>query len=189
MPLNRRLGGVALVDGRAELIRDLPLARALPGPRVGPALVLRRALPADVPALLDLLGRYAQLGLVQPRAPEALYRQFREYVVAVEGGEIVGCAGLRIYHQALAEVVGVAVREECQGRGVGRQVVSAVIDEARLLSIPRIFALTLQVPFFQQLGFHTAPLAEVPEKVAADLAEGIDRARCMKTTMVRDLDR
>ncbi len=188
MELKHSWAGVTPVVGTAELALELMPAPQRANTHLPVAFPIRRALPSDVPAILTLLDRYARLGLVLPRAPEVVYRQFREYLVATEDGVVVGCAGLRIYHQSLAEVVGVAVAEERQGQGIGRRVVSAVIDEARLLAIPRIFALTLQETFFRQLGFRTVPMGEVPEKIEADRAEGIDRARCMKTTMIRDLD-
>jgi amino-acid N-acetyltransferase len=152
------------------------------------ALELRRAHPADVPAIADLLDRYARLGFVLPRAPEQIYRQIREFVVVVEGERVVGCGGLRIYNATLAEVVALAVAEEYQGKGVGRRIVEALLEEARMLAMRRVFALTLQETFFHQRGFRTVPMAEVPEKIAADKAEGIDRALCMKTTVVRDFE-
>jgi amino-acid N-acetyltransferase len=161
---------------------------SVPAPTVVLPLDIRPAIPTDVPALLELLDRFARRGLVLPREPGALYRHFREYLVAIAGAEVVGCAGLRVYHHGLAEVVGVAVAEEWQGHGAGRRLVSAVIDEAHRLAIPRIFALTLQEPFFRQLGFCRVSLADVPEKIAADQAEGIDRANCIKVTMIRDLE-
>lgn len=180
-------GGVHAVAG-CELDRAVVSLSPVELPEPLPPLSIRRATPSDVPALQTVLDRYARLGLVLPRAPESLYRHFREYVVAIEGESVVACAGLRIYHQALAEVVGVAVVEARQGHGIGRQVVGAVLDEARSLSIRRVFALTLQVPFFEQLGFRAVPRSEVPEKIAADKAEGIGRALCRKITMIRDLD-
>lgn len=151
-------------------------------------IIIRQAVPADGPALLDLFDCYARLGLVLPRTPEMVYRHLREYVVAIEDGQVVGCAGLRIYHPGLAEVVGVAVAGGQQGRGIGRRVVNAVIDEARRFGIGRVFALTLRDSFFQQLGFRIGTLEEVPEKIAADKADGIDRTLCMKTTVIMDLD-
>lgn len=154
---------------------------------LAPEISIRRAMPADGPALLELFDYYARLGLVLPRTPEAVYRHLREYVVAVEDGEVVGCAGLRIYNQTLAEVVGVVVAGGQQGRGIGRGVVAAVLEEAHQFGIERVFALTLQDPFFKQLGFRIVPLTDIPEKMAADRADGIDRELCKKTTMVLDL--
>jgi amino-acid N-acetyltransferase len=177
-------GAAALPLGASERASGM-LARGWVKPA---ALELRRAHPADVPAIIELLDRYARLGFVLPRAPEQIYRQVREFVVVVEGERVVGCGGLRIYSAALAEVVALAVAEEYQGKGVGRRIVDALVEEARLLAMRRVFALTLQETFFHQRGFRTVPMAEVPEKIAADKAEGIDRALCMKTTVVRDLE-
>lgn len=156
--------------------------------RESTGLEIRRARPSDGPALLDLFDAYARLGLVLPRTPETVYRHLREYVVAVEDGTVVGCAGLRVYHPGLAEVVGVAVADGQQGRGIGRRVVEAVVEEAREFGIGRVFALTLQESFFKQLGFRVATRDDVPEKKAADEAEGIDRTHCRKSTVIMDLD-
>jgi N-acetylglutamate synthase-like GNAT family acetyltransferase len=41
--------------------------------------------------------------------------------------------------------------------------------------------------FFRQFGFRNVELTEIPEKLEADRAEGIDRSACMKTAMVLDL--
>lgn len=150
-------------------------------------VVVRRAMPADGPALCDLMDTYTRLGLLLPRTQEQVYRHLREYVVAVEDGVVVGCAGLRIYSEVLAEVVGVAIAATHHRKGIGRVLVEAVLEEARQLSIRRVFALTLQEQFFHRLGFRTVPMTEVPEKIAADKIEGIDRAKCMKATVVCDL--
>lgn len=157
-----------------------------PHPLPVASLEIRPAQPADVPALLELLDGFARRGLVLPRTLEQVYRHMREFMVATAAGQVVGCAGLRVYHQTLAEVVGVAVAEGWQGEGIGRRVIGAVLEEARIFSIRRVFALTLQESFFRQLGFRAVELAEIPEKIAADRAEGIDRKYCLKTAMVRD---
>ena len=152
-----------------------------------PVFAIRRAHPADVPAMAALLDEYARQGFVLPRTLEQVYRHMREYVVAVEGGRLLGCAGLRIHNARVGEVVGVAVAAGWQGMGVGRRLVESVVQEARELGMSRVFAMTLQEAFFHRLGFRTVPLAEVPEKIAADRADGIDRSKCMKITVVRDL--
>jgi amino-acid N-acetyltransferase len=152
-----------------------------------PVFAIRRARPGDVPAMAALLDEYARQGFVLPRTLEQVYRHMREYVVAVDGGRLLGCAGLRIHNARVAEVVGVAVAAGWQGMGVGRRLVETVIQEARELGMSRVFAMTLREGFFHRLGFRTVPLAEVPEKIAADRADGIDRSKCMKITVVHDL--
>ena len=177
---------------RVETESDADDALRLPAvfdePSTGVGIEIRHARLSDVPTIATLLEEYARRGFVLPRTLGQIYRHIREFLVAVEDGEVVACVSLRIYYAVLAEVGALAVAARCQGRKVGRHLVEELIEEARAFGIRRVFALTLQEPFFHRLGFRTVPLDEIPEKVAADRDEGIDRAACMKATVVRDLD-
>lgn len=153
-----------------------------------PDVVIRQARITDVPQIAELLEEYARRGLVLPRPIGALYRHVREFLVAVEGDRVVGCGALRLYSPDLAEVGALAVAEDCQGKKIGRRIVEALVEEARAFGVRRVFAMTLQEPFFNRLGFRTVPMTDVPEKIEADRQEGIDRAKCMKATVVRDLE-
>src|SRR5690606_30962953 len=106
-------------------------------------VMVRRARPADLPAMMELLNHYARQGLLLPRSPEQVQRQLGDFMVAVDAGGVVGCAGLRCYSAQLAEVVGVAVDERYHGQGVGRHLIEALLAEARGLGLRRVFALTL----------------------------------------------
>lgn len=150
-------------------------------------VLVRRARPADVPAMLELLEEFARRGLVLPRSAAQIYRQVREFTLAVDDAGLVACAGLRVYNANLAEVCALAVSERRHGQGIGRQIVGTLVDEARSLEIRRVFALTLQPAFFCRAGFRPVPREAVPEKMEADRIEGIDRTGCRKITMVRDL--
>lgn len=153
-----------------------------------PEVAIRPACMADIPQIADLLETYARLGLVLPRPIGMLYRHMREFLVAVEGERVIGCGSLRLYSPVLAEVCALAVAESCRGRSVGRRIVEALVEQARAFGVRRVFAMTLQESFFNRLGFRTVPMTEVPEKIEADRQEGIDRAKCMKATVVRDLE-
>ncbi len=166
----------------------LSISRPAVGAAAEPAIALRRARLDDVGRMATLLDEYARRGLVLPRPIGVLFRHVREFVVATASDEVVGCGALRVYSPVLAEIGALAVAERCQGRRVGRCIVEALVGEARSLGTRRVFALTLQEPFFHRLGFRTVPMSEVPEKIAADRDEGIDRAACMKITVVRDLE-
>lgn len=154
---------------------------------ISPAVRLRAARLEDVPAILELLDGFARRGLLLPRTPDQLYRNIREFVVAEDVEGIVGCGALRIYSPRLAEIGALAVAEHCHGRGVGRCIVDALVDEAYELGIGRVFALTLQEGFFHRLGFRTGRVEEFPQKVAADCASCAKRATCIEITVVRDL--
>ncbi|MBX6364002.1 MAG: N-acetyltransferase [Gemmatimonadetes bacterium] len=154
---------------------------------ITPAVRLRAARLADVPAILELLDGFARRGLLLPRTPEQVYRNIREFVIAEDGDALVGCGALRIYSPQLAEIGALAVAEHCHGRGIGRCLVDALVDEALDLGIARVFALTLQPGFFHRLGFRTGRVEEFPQKIAADCASCAKRATCMEITVVRDL--
>ena len=72
---------------------------------------LRRARPADVPAIQALLDEYAARGLLFSRPPELLFRTVREYIVACDETGLVGCAGLRIHSVTTGEVGALAVAD------------------------------------------------------------------------------
>ncbi len=140
-------------------------------PAGAPALAasVRPATIADMGQVEPLINRFAQRSLMLPKTHDQLARLFREFVVAVdESGELLGCGALRVYTESLAEIASLAVAEHAHGRGIGRQVVEHLVDDARTLGIGTVFALTLQEEFFHRSGFATVPREMFPLKVWAD---------------------
>lgn len=146
---------------------------------------LRRAEPVDAPAIHALLEQYVADGVMLPRTLEQIYRVIRDFVIAEEHGAIVGCGALRIYNQRLAEVGALAVAPAVQGKGVGRRVVETLVEDARALGIEKVFALTMQVEFFDRVGFGVVAVTEFPEKVAGDCASCARRTQCPETAVAR----
>lgn len=151
------------------------------------AVVVRRARVGDVPRLYELISFYAARGDMLPKTLDQLYNRMREFHVAEAGGEVVGCAALKITWHDLAEVVSVAVHPDFQGSGLGRRLVEPLIDEARELGIPTLFTLTLQVGFFSRLGFREVPKLRLPHKIWQDCAACFKQDRCDEVAMVREL--
>ncbi len=167
-----------------------PLLQVLDGgARAAPRQVsIRRARLDDVEVMHRLLDGFARQGLLLPRRLQDVYRNVREFTVAVdESDQIVGCAGLRIYTPVLGEIVALAVDQRCHGQGVGRRIVETLLHDARSLDLCRLFAMTLQPVFFQKLGFETQHIALFPEKIAIDCSGCAKRATCTEITMVLDL--
>jgi amino-acid N-acetyltransferase len=157
--------------------------------KVAPQTVtLRRARLDDVDQMYRLLDGYARQGLLLPRRIQDVYRNVREFVVAVdENDAVVGCGGLRCYTPVLGEVIALAVDERCHGQGVGRRIVDTLIADARGLDLCRLFAMTLQPVFFEKMGFEQQSIALFPEKIAIDCSGCAKRATCTEITMVMDL--
>ena len=155
---------------------------------LGKLAEIRRARLEDVEPMYWLLEGYAKQGLVLPRQIQDIYRNVREFIVAVdEKDQVLGCGGLRIYTPVLGEIVALAVNENCHGQGVGRRIVETLLRDARGMDLCRVFAMTLQPVFFEKLGFEAQHIALFPEKIAIDCSGCAKRATCAEITMVLDL--
>ncbi|MEO5509380.1 MAG: GNAT family N-acetyltransferase [Longimicrobiales bacterium] len=150
-------------------------------------ITMRRALPKDAGGIHALTEQFVGDGLLLPRTLEQVNRTIRDYVIAIEGGRVVACGALRIYSSQTAEVGALAVASNCQGLGLGRHVVEALVEDARLLGIEQVFALTLQVEFFAKVGFTPTAIAQFPEKIAADCNQCSRKAHCVEVAVARTL--
>ena len=151
-------------DGRGPTADDLGGGLAVAG-----AVSVRSARIADMRQVEPLINGFARRNLMLPKSHDVLARNFREFVVAVDGDDrVVGCGALRVYNEGLAEIASLAVHEDAHGRGIGRLVVERLVEDARALGVPMVFALTLQEIFFHRLGFRTVPRESFPLKVWAD---------------------
>ncbi|NOT35366.1 MAG: argininosuccinate lyase [Candidatus Eisenbacteria bacterium] len=148
---------------------------------------IRRARLDDVTAIAGLMAGYVTQGILLPRPVSELFQCVREFVVAEDGTEIVGCAALRLLWGDLGEVRSLAVRGDQHGRGIGQQLVTAVLDEARAIGLPRVIALTREVPFFQRVGFSVASREHMPRKVWTDCVRCPKRHACDEVAVVLDL--
>lgn len=126
---------------------------------------IRVARPADVPAIQNLINGFAREGLMLSRTLAELYENLRDFIVFEQSGEVLGCVALHVIWHDLAEVKSLAVSPTLHGRGVGSDLVQAALDEARELSIPRVFALTFRANFFERMGFHCIDKHELPQKI------------------------
>jgi N-acetylglutamate synthase-like GNAT family acetyltransferase len=115
------------------------------------------------------MAPFVATGDLLPRSNYDLCRHIKEYVVAeAADGAIVGTASLKIYSPDLAELAGLAIRQDHQGQGLGRALVEAVLTDAQALGLAEVFGLTRKPVFFMRLGFRPAEKGQFPLKVWAD---------------------
>jgi amino-acid N-acetyltransferase len=136
---------------------------------------VRRARTADVRAIRALIDANASSGRLLDKPTVAIFEDVQEFWVAADtNGEIIGCGALHVMWEDLAEVRTVAVAEGHQGRGIGNQIVLALLECARELGVRRVFVLTFAVEFFRRHGFaEMAGQATTPE-VFAELLQSYD---------------
>jgi len=152
-------------------VAPLAAVARLPAPAPAPAPVIRAAVLSDVPGMETLMAPYVATGELLPRSNYDLCRHIKEYVVAeAPDGAIVGTSSLKVYSADLAELAALAVRDDQQGRGLGRALVETTLVDARALGLAEVFALTRKPVFFLRLGFRPAEKEQFPLKVWADCA-------------------
>jgi amino-acid N-acetyltransferase len=135
--------------------------------------------------LLDVSPRSDRfdLPILTGRAPAELPKITAE----AAGGSIVACGALQIGWGDLAEIKSLAVAESHQGRGFGRQLVLACLEEGRTLGLGRIFALTYKPGFFEKLGFQIVDKATLPHKVWTECIRCPKFPDCGEIAVVLDL--
>jgi amino-acid N-acetyltransferase len=137
---------------------------------------IRRARTGDVRAISGLVDDNIDSGRLLAKAIVTLYEDVQEFWVAERagGGEIVGCGALHVMWEDLAEIRTIAVRADCQGRGVGHRLVEALLDSARTLGVHRVFVLTFAVGFFTGHGFSKIDGSPVSHEVYEELLRSYD---------------
>ena len=146
---------------------------------------LRKATFGDVEAIHKLVNDYAQQGVMLPRSRNSIYETLRDVIIAEEKGQLVGVGSLHLSWDALAEVRALAIAPDFQRRGIGRQIVEALLTEGRALGVKTFFTLTYQPEFFGTLGFSEVTKEELPQKVWKECINCPKFPNCDEVAMVK----
>ena len=146
---------------------------------------LRKATFGDVEAIHKLVNDYAQQGVMLPRSRNSIYETLRDVILAEEEGRLVGVGSLHLSWDALAEVRALAIAPDFQRRGIGRQIVEALLVEGRALWVKTFFTLTYQPEFFGTLGFSEVTKEELPQKVWKECINCPKFPNCDEVAMVK----
>lgn len=117
------------------------------------------AAPTDLPEILALLRRCE---LLETGVAEVV----EQILVARAPDVLVGCAGLEAYGER-GLLRSVAVDATARRRGLGTDLVHAVVAEASRRGLRELFLLTTTAPvFFERLGFLPIARSDVPAGIA-----------------------
>ena len=133
-----------------------------------PTPVAKRASVNDAREIQRLITYWAEeTGDVLPRTEGEIYETIRDFVVvpADSGNGLLAAGALHVEWRDLAEIKSLVVDPRAQGKGLGRVVVEACLDEAVELGLKTVFALTTTPAFFERLGFRVAGVSAFPRKV------------------------
>lgn len=148
---------------------------------------LRRATLGDIPVLEHFIAAYTGDGTLLPRNRANLLAHLGDFILCLEGGELVGCGALQRVDGKQAEIRSVAVRPESRGHGLGGRIVEALVERGRAQGLESVFCLTRQVPFFARLGFAVVPKETFPHKIWNDCRLCPRQHDCDEVAMQRPL--
>ncbi len=132
-------------------------------------MTIRKAKLTDVPTIHRLVNHYAVERIMLPRTLTDLYENVWEFtVVSVDDDKLLGCGALKLYNQEVAEIRSLCVDESLKSKGIGREIMEALLDEAEAFGLKTVFALTVAPAFFEKLGFRDVPRERFPTKVWRD---------------------
>ena len=148
---------------------------------------IRSAKISDAEAIYSLINFYAEHDKMLFRSMADIYENLQAFTVAELDGSVVGCCALQIIWSDLAEIKSLAVEQTKKGRGGGKVLVTAAIEQAEDLGISRVFALTLEPEFFEKMGFEIVKKDTLPMKVWSDCARCPKQQNCDEIAVVRKL--
>ncbi len=148
---------------------------------------VRNAKITDAKAIYALISSYAERDKMLFRSLADIYENLQAFTVAELDNKVVGCCALQIIWSDLAEIKSLAVDEANTDRGVGKKLVTAVIEQAGQMGLPKIFALTLRPEFFEKLGFGVVEKDTLPMKVWSDCARCPKQQNCDEIAVIKKL--
>lgn len=151
---------------------------------------IRPATVADAPAIFELVNYYARQAQMLPKSHNQIYQNIRDFrVVTDPEGRVVGCGALHVVWGDLAEIRSLAIAEEYKGQGLGHQLVIHLLEDARALGMPTVFALTYAPEFFKSLGFEETDKNTLPHKIWGDCIDCPKFPNCDEIALIKDLRR
>jgi amino-acid N-acetyltransferase len=158
-------------------------------PALPRAFEIERASIPDVPAIHQIITVFADRDEMLHRPLNEIYENLRDFWVARQSGEVIGCGALHLLWADLAEIKSLAVREDRQAKGVGAELVRACLADARAIGLPKAFALTYKPLFFEKLGFERADVMLFPRKVWGECYRCPKFLNCTEIALWIDLTR
>ena len=149
--------------------------------------LIRKARIPDVPEISRLIEEFASKGEMLHRPRTDLYDNVRDFFIYEESGSLQGVCALHICWEDIGEIKSLAVKSEAAGRGIGRRLVQACIDEAKEMALPGLFALTYRPVFFEKMDFKVIDKGILPHKIWGECVKCFKFPDCDEIAVMRKL--
>jgi len=151
-------------------------------------LNIRKASVDDVDAILKLVNYYAEKELLLRKSAFKVYTKLQNFYIAETEKKVVGCVSLVVLWKDLAEICSLAVDEQYLRRGIGKKLVNKCIEQAKLLKVTKIIALTYKDKFFGKIGFHFVDKNIFPRKLMWECLECPKLDECDELAYLMNLE-
>lgn len=149
--------------------------------------MIRKAKIKDIKQIQALINIFAREDIMLARSLNELYENIRDFWVSEDKGKIIGCAALHISWDDLAEIKSLAVHKKYQDRGIGRELISACLNEAIPLGAKKIFVLTYKPEYFKKFGFKRVSHSGLPHKIWAECINCCKFPNCQEIALLKIL--
>jgi amino-acid N-acetyltransferase len=163
---------VHVIDGREDgmLLKEIFSNRGL-GTMIyaDPHENIRGAVHADIPDILKIMRPFIKENVLIPRRREDLEAKVADYALYEVDGTPHGCGALHVFPDRSGEVAGIAVDKMYANYGIGKKLVTFLLEKAASLNLEKIFLLTTHTAdWFLELGFMEGTIDDLPlERKAA----------------------
>jgi len=124
---------------------------------------IRPMVMGDVPEVLRLMQPAVDDGVLVQRTEADLEENTDDYAIYEVDGTIHACAALQVYPDRQGEIAGMMVDETYKSLGIGRRMVSYLIERATAKKLKAVFVLTTQTSdWFSQVGFSEGKISDLP---------------------------
>jgi amino-acid N-acetyltransferase len=145
----------------------------------------RKAILPDAPYIQELIALNVEVGALLPRNLPDICEHVRDFVVVEESGRLIGCGALHLYGTHLAEIRSISVHPAAQGKGAGRRLIKALLQDAARHQVAGVCLFTRIPEYFAKLGFGMAELTDLPDKIYKDCLQCPRLSACDEVAMVK----
>lgn len=131
---------------------------------------IRKPTVKDVPRIRRIIDEAVKKNaegktFILPRSPAELYESVRNFIVLEADGRIVGCCAVKPFWEDLGELRSLAILEDYRGRGYGKKLVEAAVEDAKSTGLAKLFTLAKIPEYFESLGFKKMDRDKLPKNI------------------------
>jgi len=149
--------------------------------------MIRKAKIKEAKQIQEMVNYYAGKNLMLPRSLNEIYENIRDFFVYEKNGKVVGCCALHVCWQDLAEIKSLAVVPNMKNKGIGIELVSKAIEEAKSLGVKKVFALTYVPAFFRKCGFKSISKSKLPQKIWGECINCVKFPECDENPLMFEI--